>query len=177
MKLQFISIDAIFAVVVFLFALFLLAFVWYDINTSLSLAASASVSSMQAQLSSLSSQLMGPGVPSNWNYMGSSTSASSFGNVSIGLATGGIGNFSMQKIMTFESLANSDYYHSKTLLGVGFDYYVVIKNTNLNITIGRRPQPFDSILTQYVSNSRVNLANAPATMYVYVWTNTSFGVS
>lgn len=184
MKAQFLSFDAIFAIVIFIFAITILSFVWYTTNSQYSLIASGTTQNIQMQLEQLSERLLGPGSPSNW-YGGILTNFSSlspsgtpswWGNISIGLGTGSPGNLSMQKIATLSSMANNNYQATKSLLGVGYDYYILIRGNGFLIQIGSKPKPFNNILTVETSAKGVVLNGQPAQMQMYIWTNSSFGI-
>ncbi len=177
MKAQFLSFDAIFAIVIFLFTVSLLSFVWYTTNAQFSIISGGATQSTQLQLQELSERLLGPGSPSNW-YTGLITNSSStWGNISIGLGgAGASGNLSMQKITTLASMSNSNYQVTKPLLGVGYDYYIVINGRGFSIQIGSKPKAFNNLLSIQTSTKSVIVAGQPAQMQMYLWTNSSFGI-
>ncbi len=174
MKAQFWSFDVIFAMVIFGVALTILAYVWYSINNQFSIAYGYGVGTMQAQLDNLASTLLTQGNPPNWYALVVANNTATWGNVSIGI--GSSSNLSAQKIMTLASMANYNYQATKPLLGVGYDYYIVISGSGFSIPIGLNPSKNGAISVQVV-NEKAILEGSPVTISISVWTNTSFGVS
>lgn len=180
MKLQFLSFDAIFAIVIFTFAVSMMAFVWYTVNSQSSIATGTGVQSMQLQLETLSEKILGTGYPINW-YSGIDTSNSlTWVNLSAGLGSGPLGTLSYNKVVTLAAMSNGNYPATKPLLGVSFDYYIVIKNNNYYLTMGKKPVPQIGTalngVTQQVTNKAVTINGQPANMQIFIWTNSSFGI-
>ncbi|MGC9099553.1 MAG: hypothetical protein ACP5HW_03365 [Candidatus Micrarchaeia archaeon] len=173
MKLQFWSFDVIFAMIIFGFAITILAFVWYSINNQFSLAYGYGVSSMQIQAQTLANRLLTPGVPSSWSSLVVANNPSTWGNITIGLM--GANGVSLDKLATLESMSLYNYQATKQAMGVGFDYYIVIKYDGLSFGIGSNPYTH-SALSIYVVNKPIMINGMPASMQVMLWTNTSFGV-
>ncbi len=174
MKLQFWSFDVIFAMVIFGFAITILAFVWYSINNQFSLSYGYSAGSMQLEAQALANRLLTPGNPASWSSLVSINNPLSWSNISIGLL-GSNGQLSMQKLSTLESMANANYQATKQAMGVSYDYYIVVNYQGIKFGIGANPYT-NRALSIYVVNKPIIINNVPSTMQVMVWTNTSFGV-
>lgn len=180
MKLQFLSFDAIFAIVIFTFAVSLLAFIWYTINSQISVASGTNYENMQLQLESLSERILGTGYPVGWYSKIDASNGQTWSNISIGIGTGIPGQISSAKLATFASMANGNYLATKQLVGVSFDYYIVISSANYHLAIGKVPIRLSGGslpgVTQQVTTKSVTVNGQPATMQLYVWTNSSFGI-
>ncbi|MEM3781440.1 MAG: hypothetical protein QXT43_00555 [Candidatus Micrarchaeaceae archaeon] len=178
MKAQFWSFDVIFAMVIFGTALVLLTFVWFSVSEQFSLASGNGVEELQAQLGLLQSQILAPGTPADWNSFLNITKPSTWNNVSIGLGSGNGNNVSIAKTMALMGLANYNntaYQASKQMLGIGYDYFISIKGSAFNITIGRSPYANKAVAIESASMPVV-IQGQQANMQILVWTNTTFGV-
>ncbi len=175
MKLQFWSFDVIFAMIIFSFAVTILAFVWYSINNQFSLSYGYGVASMQMQVQSLAARLLTPGTPVGWSSIIVANNTSTWNNISIGLL-GSNGELSMQKLAALESMSNYNYEATKQAMGIGYDYYIIVNLQGINIPIGSSPYA-NNALTIQVINEPISINGAPGNMQVLVWTNMSFGVS
>ncbi|MDE1845719.1 MAG: hypothetical protein KGH53_00325 [Candidatus Micrarchaeota archaeon] len=180
MKLQFLSFDAIFAIVIFTFAVSLMAFVWYTINSQTSISTGTSIQSMQLQLESLSEKILGTGYPSNWYSIADPANSLTWSNLTVGLGNGATGVLSQNKVNALFSMANGNYLATKPLLGVSFDYYIVISSSNYNLAIGKKPAPLVGSalngVTQQLTNKAVVINGQGANMQIFIWTNSSFGI-
>jgi hypothetical protein len=181
-KGQFWSFDVIFAVIIFSFAITILAFTWYSINSQLSLGYSNGSNIMQQQLRSLSQSLLSPGVPAYWQGTVDTTNSLTWGGVYAGLAQNQSGAaLSPAKVYALLSMSNEDYQATKQLLGVGYDYYITIKSiprtgSGINISIGS--SPFNKgALTIYVANRNAVINGMPVNMRVLLWTNRTLATS
>lgn len=185
MKLQFWSFDVVFAITIFVAAMSLLTIIWYNLTNQFALAYGYGVQNMQTQLQLLSFRLINPGNPPNWNVQILLNNTSTWSNFSLGLGTDKNGVLSTSKIMSLMAMANSNYtnYQStKQLLGVSYNYYIIIKNSaylgNLyNITIGLNPNKYNAKAIQVTNMPIVLDDGTNANMQVIIWTNTTFGVS
>ncbi len=177
MKLQFWSFDVIFAIVIFVIAVSILAFVWHTLSSEVAVTNAYGIEDLQQQLQSLQVRVFSPGSPSDWPAQIVPTNTETWGNVTIGLSnsTGAQTVLSAQKVATLEGMANENYQSTKQELGVGFDYYITIKTDSLNIAIGRNPASYNATSEQ-VDTRAVILNGRSAQMQIIVWTNTSFGV-
>ncbi|MDE1804580.1 MAG: hypothetical protein KGH59_02245 [Candidatus Micrarchaeota archaeon] len=180
MKLQFLSFDVIFAMVIFSSALLLLAFTWYSINTQIGIVSGTSVQNMQLQLDGVSEGILGQGYPHNWNSVVDPTNSVTWANVSIGLGSGVPGTLSQSKVFTFSAMASNSYASTKAQIGTAYDYYIVIQGSNFNIPIGKPPSsPVGGVLngaTVATTTKSVTINGQPAKMQIYIWTNSSFGL-
>ena len=179
MKAQFWSFDVIFAMAIFSSALMLISFVWLGVSGQFSLSYSLGSQIMQAQVQSLQSRILTPGTPSNWNSAVNVIDSSTWNNVSVGLGTGVGSQLSQNKLMDLMAMSNYnsiDYQATKSLLGVGYDYYIIINATNYTIKLGMPPYKYNPYAV-VVSKQSAFLNGAPATMQVMLWTNKTFGVS
>ncbi|MGC8478708.1 MAG: hypothetical protein ACP5NE_02160 [Candidatus Micrarchaeia archaeon] len=176
LKAQFWSFDLIFSIIIFSVALTILTFTWFGVNSQLSLAYGNGATLMQLQASTFAQTLMSPGAPSDWAGLVNTTNPSTWGPVSIGLASRpGSTTLSLQKIYAFMSMANANYQATKPYLGIAYEYYVVIKGPAFNITIGSSPSQ-GKALTTYVVKKSVVVDGSPAVMDVIVWTNKPLAV-
>ncbi len=182
LKAQFWSFDVIFAVVIFSFAITILAFTWFNINSQLSIGYGNGSGIMQLQLQSLTQSLMSTGVPSNWQSTVNTLNTKTWSSTSIGLVSSQ-GSYALApgKVYTFASMSNRNYQATKQALALGFDYYITIRsNSNIgsgiNMSIGSNPFS-KGALTIYVNNVQATMNGVPVTMQVILWTNTTLAAS
>ncbi|MDE1868429.1 MAG: hypothetical protein KGH60_00460 [Candidatus Micrarchaeota archaeon] len=182
MRAQFWSFDVIFAVVIFSIAITILAFTWFNVNNQLAIGYNNGGTLLQLQAQSLSQQLMTPGSPSNWQSSINTTNTMTWGNASVGLASS-IGNYSLSssKVIALSSMSNYKYQSSKAPLNTAFDYYITIRgNPNngaaLNISIGQSPTA-GKAQSVFLEKRSTFINGVPATMYVYVWSNSTIAAT
>ena len=178
MKVQFWSIDMVFAIIIFSGCIILLSFVWSSINSQFSSSYGYSIGIMQIQLNNLVQRLQTAGSPSNWNSMISVNTVSTWGNVSVGLESSqGGGVLSRNKLFSLMAMSNSNYQSTKQLLGVGYDYYIILSSQGqYNISVGLSPFAQNATAIQTATVPIVMDNGEPGSMQVMVWTNTTFGV-
>lgn len=182
LKGQFWSFDVIFAVVIFSFAITILAFTWYSLSNQLSISYGNGSGIMQLQLQSLSQDLFSTGTPNNWQSTVNTTNPSTWTGVSIGLAASQYGyDLSPSKVYTFASMSNSNYAATRQALGIGFDYYITISSTQnigsaINISIGSNPSNMGA-LTVYVDKVPATMDGKPVSVQILLWTNTTIATS
>lgn len=177
LKAQFWSFDVIFAIIIFSVAITILGFTWYNISNQLSLAYGSGSAVAQLQAHALSQNLLSPGSPANWQNVVNTTNTLTWSNVSVGLGTvASQSNISISKIYTLMSMANINYQATKQELGVGFDYYIVITGSSINITIGKNPST-NGALSVYVEKRSAFVSGTPVVISSIVWTNTGLAVS
>jgi hypothetical protein len=179
MKAQFWSFDVIFAIIIFSLALSLITFVWLGITNQFSVSYGTGTQTMQMQLQSMQSRITGAGVPANWNVAMNVINPTTWNNISIGLGTGAGIQLSQSKIMTFMAMSNynmTTYQATKSLLGIGYDYYMLINSTNYTIVFGLAPYYLNPYAIM-VARQSAFLNGVPVTMQLLLWTNKSFGVS
>ncbi len=180
-KAQFWSFDLIFSVVIFSFAITILAYTWFTINTQLSNAYSPTYIILQMQEQALSQSIMSPGAPVNWQSAVNTLSTASWSGVSIGLAgSPSNSSISMNKLYALISMANYNYQALKPSLGVAFDYYITIVNSpsaanTVSISLGRSPFT-NGALALFSQKMSATLNGIPVIVTVYVWTNAGFAI-
>lgn len=172
----------IFAVVIFSFAVTILALTWFNINNQLSISYGNGSGIMQLQMQSLTQNLFSPGTPTNWQSSINVTNSSTWSGITVGLeSTSGSNIFSSNKVYTLLSMANYNYPATKQTLGIGFDYYIKItSNSNvgsgINITIGKNPNS-NGALTVYVNKGNAVMNGVPVNVQIIIWTNTTLSTS
>ena len=181
-KAQFWSFDVIFALVIFSVALTILTFTWYNINNQLSLAYGGGDTILQLQAKSLASGILSTGAPSNWQSIANTVNTVTWRNISIGLASAPLSsNLSSSKLYAMISMENYNYPATKQLLGMAFDYYIMITSNpttgaGLNITIGSNPQT-NGARTTYVERRSAFINGVPVSIKIIAWTNTTLATS
>ena len=171
MKLQFWSMDMIFAVVIFAITMVILTYVWFNVSQQFSITYSNAYGNMQSDMQQLTNRLLTTGTPSNWYYSVDPANLSTWTNTSIGLASSTGGRLSEAKIAKLYALSLINYDASKQLLGVSYNYYIVIYSPQLyNLTIGPNPLAYNAT-TVVVQDTPVILDNGvPAELRVMLWT-------
>jgi hypothetical protein len=179
-RAQFWSFDLIFAVVIFCFAITILAYTWFNINNQLASEYSSTSILLQLQAQTLSQGLMSPGAPGNWQNTVNTLSTPTWSGVSVGLATAqSSSSISASKLYTFMSMANYNYLATKPPLGVAFDYYITIVSPSaanaISISIGKNPSTNGALAT-YAQKMSATLNGIPVVVTVNVWTGTAFAL-
>lgn len=165
--------------VIFGTALVLLTFAWSSMSGQLSSTYGLGLQNMQAQAQSLQSRILTPGSPQDWASQVNISNTGSWSNVSIGLGTGSGSQLSLAKIYTLAAMTNhnsTSYQATKQLIGVGYDYYIVISTGNVTLAMGSYPFNKNPYAIQTATKS-ATLDGRPATVQIMIWTNKSFGVS
>ncbi len=175
MKLQFWSLDAIFAAVIFGTAVIIMTFVWYSVSNQFSITSGYGVEGMRTQLQNAEARILGSGTPGNWNSFINTSNTATWSNISVGLAMNNSLNLSTSKVFTLMAMSNYNYQATKQALGIGYDYYITISNSQFNLSIGSSPFNKRS-MSQQVATAPVMVGGSPAVMKIIVWTNTTFGV-
>lgn len=171
MKLQFWSMDMIFAIVIFAITMVILTYVWFNISQQFSITYSNTYGNMQSNMQQLTNRLLTTGTPSDWYYLVDPSDLSTWTNASIGLESSNSSALSEAKIAKLAALAQINYQASKQLLGVSYNYYIVIYSPQLyNLSIGLDPMEYNAT-TVVVQNTPVILDNGvPAELRVMLWT-------
>ena len=171
MKLQFWSMDMIFAIVIFAITMVILTYVWFNVSQQFSITYSDTYSNMQSNMQQLTDKLLTTGTPSDWYYSVDPANLSTWTNTSIGLAGSTGGPLSEAKIAKLNAVSLINYEASKQLLGVSYNYYIVIYAPQLyNLSIGLNPLDYNAT-TVVVQNTHVILNNGvPAELRVMLWT-------
>ncbi len=179
MKAQFWSLDLVFAMVIFGFAVSILAYTWFNISAQLSSAYSGAAPIMQLQAQTLAQDLMSPGAPANWQSIVNTGSSQSWGNVSIGIVSStGSSAISPAKLNALYLMSVTDYQALKLPLGLGFDYFITVatvpsSTSAVTTVIGRDPNA-NGALTVYTQRISAALNGAPVVVTVEVWTGSTF---
>lgn len=171
MKLQFWSIDVIFAMVIFSIAIVILTYVWFNVSQQFSVTYTNTLSNMQTTAQQISNRLITSGTPANWYYLVDPSNLSTWSNVSIGLAKGNGTSLSEAKIAKLAAVSLINYQASKQFLGTSYNYYINIYSPQLyNYTIGPNPIAYNAT-TIVISSTPVMLDNGvPAELRVMLWT-------
>jgi len=179
-KAQFWSFDIIFAIVIFTVAMTILAYTWYNIDNQLALSYGSGTETMQFETQVLTERLLTPGTPADWNALVNTSNPSTWSDISAGLTlSSNSSTISPQKVYTLMAMANynsSDYQATKPLIGIGYDYYIMITGRDVNVTIGENPS-IHNALTTYVYKTRAVFGTEPVLIKVIVWTNEPVAIS
>ncbi len=179
-KAQFWSFDIIFAIVIFTVAMTILAYTWYNIDNQLALSYGSGTETMQFETQVLTERMLTPGTPADWNALVNTSNVSTWKDISIGLTTSSNSStISPSKVYTLMAMANynnSDYQATKSVMGIGYDYYITITGKDVNIRIGENPATHNA-LTTYVYKARTVFGTEPVLMKVIVWTNEPVAIS
>jgi hypothetical protein len=162
--------DMIFAIVIFAITMVILTYVWFNVSQQFSITYSNAYGNMQSDMQQLTNRLLTTGTPSNWYYSVDPANLSTWTNTSIGLASSTGGRLSEAKIAKLYALSLINYDASKQLLGVSYNYYIVIYSPQLyNLTIGPNPLAYNAT-TVVVQDTPVILDNGvPAELRVMLW--------
>ncbi len=181
MRAQFWSFDVIFAIIIFSFAITILTYTWYTLNNQLSIGYGNGSGIMQTQLQQLSGMLFSQGQPSNWQGTVNTTNTITWIDIAIGIGTAGNRySISPAKVYTFQSMSNYNYQAVKQELGIGYEYFITIKQMapggSINMTIGRNPATHGA-LTSYVDREYGTMSGIPVAVQITLWTNTTLAES
>ncbi len=174
MKAQFWSFDIIFAMIIFIAAMIIITYVWLSVSGQFSIAYSNSMGNMQSQLQALAGRMLQQGSPANWDSDLNVSNTVTWSNITIGL--GGQEGIDAGKVLSLAAMSNYDYQETKPAMGVGYDYFLEISGSGINITIGRNPSGYNALAIQVI-NEPVSIDGRQADMELELWTNTTFGVS
>lgn len=165
----------IFAVVIFMAAITILAYVWVTMSGQLSLSNAGGIQLMELQLQNVGSNLLNKGSPTNWDSIVNVTNSTTWSNITVGFGSPSGSGLSFSRINTFIAMANANYQATKPLIGVGYDYYIVITGSGYNVTVGRNPSKYNALSVQTMSQP-VIVDGSPAQMRLDLWTNTTLGI-
>jgi hypothetical protein len=167
----------IFSLIIFTVAISLLSIVWNSMSSQYELTYGLGTGLMQLELNNLVQSLQGQGIPNNWNNAVGVNSVATWSNVTIGLGSGSAGTISVDKAMALMAMSNYNYQATKQLLGVSYDYHIVIDSPGqFNISMGADPAAGNSTAVQYAVVPVVLDNGAAASMEIEVWSNTTAGV-
>ncbi len=175
-KGQFWSFDVIFAIIVFSVVIVILAFTWNNVSNQLGSSYGNNAEIMQTEAVTLAKSLLSTGYPSNWMSMVNTTNPVTWDNVSVGLTDAhGSTVISSAKLYTFIAMSNYNYQSTKQVLGIGYDYYITIKNSELNISVGENPNTNGARDVYSYSETGV-LDGQPVNIDVIVWSAQNIAV-
>ncbi len=165
-KLQFWSIDFIFAIVIFGAMISILFYAWFNLNTEMSSSFNNN-QVMQIQAEGMVSKLFSTGNPSNWYSYINTTNPATWQYSQIGLISNG-SEISMQKVFTLMAMSNSNYTVSKQVLGISYNYYIQLYNNQFNLSFGVNPKTNSSV-NIYTSERTVLVNGNPAVIKIYIF--------
>ncbi len=176
-KGQFWSFDIVFAMVVFMAAITILAATWLSISNQLALSSSGIIDLMQLQVQQVAQNLVSAGTPVNWQSIVNTSQPSTFSSVSAGLATSiGSSSISSAKLYTLMSMINKNYSLAGVAFGATYDYYINVVGGPVNVTMGKNPITNGSVTT-FISTKSAFLNGVPVTIKVYIWSSHPSAVS
>ncbi len=176
-KAQFWSLDAIFAVVIFLAAMAILTITWFNVSSQLALATSGNSYIMQLQAQQVAQNLLSTGSPANWQFVVNPASVSTWSGVGAGLASSqGSSSLSPAKLYALQSMVNYNYSDAGPALGTTFNYYITILGGPYNITMGSNPNTGNS-LTTFVSKKSAFINGVGVQIQVFIWSGSISSVS
>lgn len=180
MRAQIWSLDAIFAIIIFSFTITILAVTWFNVSNELALTSNNNGGIISIQAKSFADIVMSPGSPSNWYSYVNTTNTLTWNNTVPGILVSYQNNFiSPQKLDALQSMSNYNYRATKSLLGIGYNYYIDITGEyqqpgGINITIGSNPNT-NAATTVYAERRSGTINGVPVSINIYVWTNATTG--
>ncbi|MCL5433514.1 MAG: hypothetical protein M1538_00865 [Candidatus Marsarchaeota archaeon] len=177
LKGQFWSIDAMFGLFIFSIALIIAAFIWTSVNNQIATSLSSSTTIIKLETQTFALSLLSEGAPNNWYSVINTTNTTTWQNIYVGLESSSKPkSISPNKLAALISMSNYDYQATKQSLGIGYDYYISIEGKLLDINIGRNPLAYNAI-TIFKVNETSFYDNEPVNVEVYLWSNTTLGIS
>ncbi|MGC8571852.1 MAG: hypothetical protein ACP5RI_01970 [Candidatus Micrarchaeia archaeon] len=177
MKGQFWSIDAMFGLFIFSIALVIAAFIWSTVNNQISTSLSSGATMIKLETQTFAASLLSKGSPSNWYSVVNTTNISTWQDIYIGLESNNQTKaISQNKLAALVSMSNYNYQATKQALGIGYDYYIDINGKTLNINIGKNPLTYNAV-TIFKVNEFSYYDNEPVNVSIYLWSNTTLGIS
>lgn len=174
LKLQIWSMDLIFAVVIFSFTLAILGVAWLHISNGLSTTYSNSDTTAYLQASTMSDVLLSTGTPADWQNVVNTANIPTWRGIAPGLEiSAGQPEISTAKLYALMSMASYNYTATKSLFGIGNNYYIVITSPGpglANITIGQNPLA-ENASTILLSRRAAVLNGNPVWVDVELWSN------
>lgn len=172
-KAQFWSFDIVFAMVIFMSAITILAITWLNISNQLSISNGGIITLMQLQAQQVGQNLASQGTPGNWYSLVNASLPSTYSNIAAGLASSqGSSSLSSQKLYTLLSMVNENYSDAGLAFGATYDYYIIIKGGPFNITMGRNPIT-NGAVTTFINKRSAFINGIPVTISVYLWSSSS----
>lgn len=173
---QFWSFDVLFALIIFVAAVTILAVAWLDVSSGLAIATGGVSYIMQLQSQTVAQNLLSSGSPDNWPSLINPTAPATWGSVGVGLASSlGSASLSPAKIYALQSMASYNYTAAGPEIGTTYNYYIMITTSVANITIGRNPA--GSAVTTFIARRSALLNGVSAQVVVYIWSGSVSSVS
>ncbi|MDE1865399.1 MAG: hypothetical protein KGH94_02035 [Candidatus Micrarchaeota archaeon] len=176
LKLQIWSLDLIFAVVIFSFTITVVGVTWLHISNGLTTSYSNSQGILYMQASAMSDTLLSAGSPADWQVAANTINSASWNGLVPGIEKApGQPQISQAKLYTLMSMVSSNYSATRSLFGVGSDYYIVISGAGpgiSNITLGKNPLIYNAS-TIFVNKRSAVLNGNPVVIQVEVWSNST----
>lgn len=172
MKSQIWSMDLIFSVVIFSFTITVLGIIWLHISNGLVTSYGNTQGVMYMQAGAMSDVLLSPGAPADWQSTIAVTNSLSWTGIAPGIeVVAGQPQISLPKLYALMSMANYNYTATKSLFGIGNDYYVTITSPGPgigNITIGKNPSSYNAS-TVFVDRRSATLDGSPVWVDIVIW--------
>lgn len=165
-KLQFWSIDFIFSIVIFGVMISILFYAWFNLNTEMSSSFNNN-QVMQIQAQAFVSKLLSTGSPSNWYSYVNTTNPATWQYIQIGLVSSG-SEISTQKLFALMAMSNSNYTISKEALGISYNYYIQVYNSQFSLDFGVNPKANSSI-NVYSTERNILINGNPAVLKIYIF--------
>lgn len=176
-KAQFWSFDALFAIVIFMAAITILALAWLNISNELALSSGGASYTMQLQAQAVGQNLVSAGSPADWQSVVSPSSPATWGSVGVGLAVSqGSQALSPAKIYALQSMVNYNYSDAGPVLGTTYNYYIIINSSSFNITMGRNPTTSNAVTT-FLNRKSAFVNGVAAQVTVFIWSGSVSSVS
>jgi hypothetical protein len=170
-KAQFWSFDLVFAMVIFMSAITILAITWLNISNQLSISTGGITTLMQLQAQQIGQNLVSQGTPGNWEGLVNTSAPATYSKIAAGLASSqGSSSLSSKKLYTLISMVNQNYSDAGLTFGATYDYYIIINGGGLNVTMGRNPTT-NGAVTTFVSTRSAFINGIPVIIKVYLWSS------
>ncbi len=170
-KLQFWSLDIVFAVIIFGIVLTIMFYIWFNINSNLSAAYTNKNIILQTQNHQVSQNLLTAGIPNNWEMQINTTNTLTWGGITIGLSSSQKNiNFSILKIYALMAMVNYNYSYAQQILGLSYNYYITITSSSLNLSIGKNPK-LNGAKTINIETKSIFIDGQTATLKTIIWSS------
>lgn len=174
---QFWSFDAVFAIIIFMSAITIIAIAWLNISNQLSLTTAGSAYIMQLQAQQVAQNMLSAGSPTNWQAIVSPNSTGTWTGIGVGLASSpGSANLVPSKLYALQSMVNYNYTDAAQAIGTSYDYYITITGSTMNITMGKNPVT-NGAVTTFLGKRDAQINGVPVQIEVFVWSASVDSVS
>jgi hypothetical protein len=176
-RAQFWSFDVLFAIVIFMAAITILALAWFNISNELALSNGGASYIMQLQSQAVAQNLVSAGSPADWQSIINPSSPATWGSIGAGLATlQGSQTLSPAKVYALQSMVNYNYSDAGPVLGTTYNYYIIINSSSFNITMGRNPTTNNAVTT-FLNKKSAFINGVAAQITVFIWSGSVSSVS